>query len=103
TSARPRPRLAPVTRTAFSSIVVDVVVIPSSLLAIDVDSWPRGNPSRRHQRPPSASSAGTGLMGGDVAASGLRPGRAWATIAPTSENPARTATAGANPSRNASG
>ena len=32
-----------------------------------------------------------------------RPGRARATIAPTAENPARTATAGANPSRNASG
>ena len=31
------------------------------------------------------------------------PGRARATIAPSAENPARTATAGANPSRNAPG
>src|SRR5512133_1929940 len=54
------------------------------------------------QLPPAPSRAGTAPTGADSAVR-WRPGSARATIAPTSENPARTATAGANPSRNASG
>src|ERR687892_595249 len=54
------------------------------------------------QLPPAPSSAGTGLTGMESSVR-ERPGRARATVAPSAENAARTPSAGANPSRKASG